>query len=347
MSKRVTIYTLTHKKFNDCKLRGSIYKPLFVGAASSEDTFDYLRDDTGDNISYKNCYYSELTGLYWIYKNVTDVDIVGTCHYRRYLTDGDQNVLSEEKIISILSKYDIITSKCLKLNNSYYYGFGVNHKPYYLDNLREVIALKFPDYLNDYDRMVNDKRTYFGNIMICQKELFCEYAKWLFLILFTLEERIVIEEKDSYHQRIFGFISEFLLYLWVRHNGYKACECKVGIIEEKIEIYPIKRKLSEYFEAGEVYKAKEYFLQQRKLRPDIMMEASDITGELHMCMEAIAIASLEKENGLSDIISRIRDYDKIIRYCRDLNDNVRADINYSSKEHSEVALYVARQIACD
>ena len=56
----------------------------WVGHATHEDA-GYLADDTGDNISAKNCYYSELTGLYWVWKNVKDPDYVGVCHYRRYL----------------------------------------------------------------------------------------------------------------------------------------------------------------------------------------------------------------------------------------------------------------------
>jgi hypothetical protein len=41
-----------------------------------EETFGYLRDDVGDNISSKNDTYSEITGLYWIWKNST-AEILG------------------------------------------------------------------------------------------------------------------------------------------------------------------------------------------------------------------------------------------------------------------------------
>ena len=34
-------------------------------------------DDTGDSISSRNKHYSELTGWYWIWKNVFDVDVCG------------------------------------------------------------------------------------------------------------------------------------------------------------------------------------------------------------------------------------------------------------------------------
>ncbi len=340
----IRIYAMTHKRFDESCLE--LYVPLFVGAYDKEDTYGYIRDDTGDNISDKNCYYSELTGMYWVYKNVKDVDIVGTCHYRRYLVNEQDALLSADEIRSMLRGADVITCKCLTLNYSYYYGFSKNHKPYYIDNTREVIADIYPDYLDDYDRLVNDKHTYFGNIMIMKKPLFDKYAKWLFDILFELEARIVIEEEDSYHRRIFGFISEFLWYLWVVHNNINAKELKVGIVGEKIEIKAVRARLRELFAKGDVEGAKAYFLEEKTKRPDMMMEASDITGELHICMEAITIASLELQEGLPDIISRLRDYDKIIAYCTSLNDMIisRGSINSMSDEYSYVAIEVARRM---
>lgn len=76
------IYTMTHKKFTP--LPDPLYVPLHVGRACGEN-LGYLGDDTGEQISALNCYYSELTGFYWIWKNCHDADYVGTCHYRRYL----------------------------------------------------------------------------------------------------------------------------------------------------------------------------------------------------------------------------------------------------------------------
>ncbi len=343
MGDKIRIYAMTHKRFDESNI--DLYKPLFVGAAGKDNTYGYLRDDEGDNISSKNCYYSELTGIYYIYKNVTDVDIIGTCHYRRYLVDDNDSLLNKEQIVGFLEEYDCITSKCLNLNYTYYYGFSKNHKPYYLDETRKVISRIYSDYLEDYDRLVNDKGTFFGNIMIARRELFCNYCKWLFDILFELEDNIVIEEEDSYHRRIFGFISEFLWYLWVVHNNIKAKELKVGIVGEKIEIKAVREGLREFFRKGDVDGAKAYFLEERKKRPDMMMEASDITGELHICMEAIAVSSLEKEQGIWDSISKIRDYDKIITYFVKLNEVVIADVEEDMEKlrgiYSEIAIEVA------
>ena len=92
------IYTMTHKKFTP--LSDKLYVPLHVGRASGED-FGYQGDDTGEQISALNCYYSELTGLYWIWKNVHTYKYVGTCHYRRYLLNEQEKIFTEAEYLEL------------------------------------------------------------------------------------------------------------------------------------------------------------------------------------------------------------------------------------------------------
>ena len=60
-----------------------------VGAATRpSNTVHYtLADDSGDSISKDNAYWGELTGIYWIWKNVpfADSDIIGFAHYNKTL----------------------------------------------------------------------------------------------------------------------------------------------------------------------------------------------------------------------------------------------------------------------
>lgn len=72
----------------------TIDNPLFVnvlcGAALTDEKEcrTFLRDDTGENISDKKEHFSELTVMYWAWKNV-DADYYGLCHYRRYFSFAD------------------------------------------------------------------------------------------------------------------------------------------------------------------------------------------------------------------------------------------------------------------
>ena len=54
-----------------------IYMPVQVGKSASTIDLGCQGDDVGDNISGKNKTYCELTGLYWAWKNLKDVDYIG------------------------------------------------------------------------------------------------------------------------------------------------------------------------------------------------------------------------------------------------------------------------------
>ena len=101
----IQIYTITHVPFTPPK--DPIYVPLQVGRALNPD-YGYTGDHTGDNISMKNPYYSELTGLYWIWKNNIDTDYLGLCHYRRYFLNTAGKLMTESEYMDILSKYDVM-----------------------------------------------------------------------------------------------------------------------------------------------------------------------------------------------------------------------------------------------
>ena len=61
-------------------------------------------------------------------------------------------------------------------------------------------------------------------------------------------------------------------------QGLSVCECKVGMIGEKAETREMKEQLAGYFARRDVDGAKAYFLERRKERPDVLMEASDAGG---------------------------------------------------------------------
>ena len=80
--KDIKIIVATHKKYQ--MPTEEIYIPIHVGAEGKE-KLEYVPDNTGENISVKNPYYCELTGLYWAWKNL-DAEYIGLVHYRRYFT---------------------------------------------------------------------------------------------------------------------------------------------------------------------------------------------------------------------------------------------------------------------
>lgn len=313
----VKIFAMTHKRF---EVPGDpMYVPLHVGHRNAKEDFGYLGDDTGDNISALNGYYAELSGVYWVWKNYRAVDIVGVCHYRRFLTSEAGYAFSEAEYERILADYDIVTTKQLELPGSYRDGFGAHHKVETLDETGRIIAARDPACHEAFVRLVHQNKTYFGNIMVAKKELYDAYCEWLFSIFFELQQRIDLTFEDDYHKRVFGFISEFLLYVWVQANKLKAFECRVAVIGEKQETKEVTRKMADFFQKRDAAGAKAYFEAVLKQRPDILMEASDINGECKLCLQAVSTANLELEAYGRCFLEQVSDYAKVIHYFRQLN----------------------------
>lgn len=111
------IYVMTHKKYSKPDLPE--YMMLQVGAALHED-LGYTADNTGDNISDKNPNFCELTGIYWLWKNIS-CDIIGICHYRRYFVI-DENFLNKGQVESILIDHDVILPYPMATDNGSLYN---------------------------------------------------------------------------------------------------------------------------------------------------------------------------------------------------------------------------------
>ena len=214
------IYIATHKKFNVPNLNG--YCALQVGAEGKE-KYGYLRDNIGNHISGKNANYCELTGLYWIWKN-TDDSYKGLVHYRRYfgrnnLSNKISDICSYEYLLNCLKSVDIVLP--------YVEYFKQNAKEEILlhccteeifDKLRQIIETKYPDYIETYDRYFNENKASLFNMLFCKREIFDAYCEWLFSILFVLEKQVDLAKLNTYQQRLYGFLSERLLNVWVNKN---------------------------------------------------------------------------------------------------------------------------------
>lgn len=214
------IYIATHKKFNVPNLNG--YCALQVGAEGKE-KYGYLRDNIGNHISGKNANYCELTGLYWIWKN-TDDSYKGLVHYRRYfgrnnLSNKIFDICSYEYLLNCLKSVDIVLP--------YVEYFKQNAKEEILlhccteeifDKLRQIIETKYPDYIETYDRYFNENKASLFNMLFCKREIFDAYCEWLFSILFVLEKQVDLAKLNTYQQRLYGFLSERLLNVWVIKN---------------------------------------------------------------------------------------------------------------------------------
>ena len=220
------IYVVTHKK---CEIPDDeLYVRLQVGKEINQD-FGYLGDNNGDNISLKNPNYCELTGMYWMWKN-TKTDKIGLCHYRRYFM-RNKTFMTKEYIDSILDEYDVILPPKILWKETVYNQYAINHKEEDMVVVREVIKEKYEEYLRAFDHVMDGHTAYITNMMITHKEILNKYCEWLFDILFEVERRIDISNYNDYQKRVFGFVSERLLNVWIANNELKVREEEAFIVE--------------------------------------------------------------------------------------------------------------------
>ena len=239
---QVSIFVITHKPYNKSPMKG--YKTLQVGACKGHLQIGDVFDDTGENISEKNPQFCELTGLYWLSRNCND-NYIGTCHYRRFFSTDffGKKPVNERKVLRILNKKDMIVPFSRKLDvtvaEQYCRNSGYNKD---LLIVRDIIAEKYPDYLVAYDNVFNGKITYFYNMLIAKEEVYKGYCDWLFNILFEAEKRVDTTGYNDYQKRIFGFLSERLLSVWIHTNNIEVFE--MGVINTEESPHIVRKLLS-------------------------------------------------------------------------------------------------------
>ena len=305
----INIFTITHKKFT-CNLP-SIYTILHVGKKNSQE-LGYIGDDTGDNISDKNRYYSELTGQYWIWKNDSEDDYIGLCHYRRYFINNNKYVMQLEEYVKILTDYQIIIAKHEDMDISYYNVYKEAHNIHDLDMTGLVIKEIYPDYYNTFLEVLSDNKCYAGNLIVTSRQYFGEYSKWLFTILFDLETRIDVDNYDLYHRRVFGFLSEQLLIVWIKKNNLNYYECLCGLTQEKAETIELEQQIKILIAESKFYEARDMINAKLYERPDLTLESSDLKGDLNILISIINMYITEEENNIKTLKESLDNIDCLI-----------------------------------
>jgi hypothetical protein len=255
----IKVYVFYYKKGTILGLN-PIFQPLMSGNAFLNYKTDIKGDDSGENISTKNRYYSELTGIYWVWKN-TQNDITGACHYRRYFTAQPEpflyklkrlmyypaglykkrfgliytkntnlfvdRVINKQEIISLFEKYDAILPQARKMK----YSVKTHYKKYHnindLSLIESILKEKHPEFVEAFHEVLEGKRLHANNMFILKDAHFQEFMTWWFDVLFEFENRVNLNNYTGYQQRIMGFIAERLLNVWFKKKQLNCVELPV------------------------------------------------------------------------------------------------------------------------
>lgn len=214
---------MTHKPY--WMPSDKLYQPLLVGASihdGQEGTETYLKDNVGDNISEKNSMYSELTGLYWIWKHPQE-DVIGLCHYRRYFCHGlfpcKNHLLTEKELKSLMVKTDLILPR-----KRHYYIETIEsqyehaHHKEDIECAKSVINKIRHEYLEDFEKIMKRRSLHLFNMFIARRDLVAQYCEWLFPILAEVEKTLDVSHYDARDKRVMGYLAERLFDVWITHN---------------------------------------------------------------------------------------------------------------------------------
>lgn len=193
-------------------------KPVHAGAALTDRKFrkDMLTDCTGENISYKNRQYCELTVLYWIWKHASN-DIIGLSHYRRHFILPDDWVSRMET-----EQIDVILPVPAYIAPSISENYKERHDASDWEYLMEYLKIYYPDDYKLAEQVFSGNLYLTCNMLIARKSVLNELCEWLFPILDAAASHGG-KKADAYADRYPGFISErlFTLFFEKYWNKYK------------------------------------------------------------------------------------------------------------------------------
>lgn len=241
------LYIITHKYLEN-GINKTGYHTLYVGAyRQPERRNSCCFDDVGDNISEKNSNYCELTGLYWLWKNCRDAQ-KGIVHYRRFFTKNSFSANPRfyygiDELNKYLEKYDILVAEKLFVpTENVYEDYCVAHYKKDIETLKELIEGKYPDYMEAFNSVLGRRYYSPANMLYCNSNVFDSYCEWLFDVLFEFEKRIDITDYNSEQARIYGFIAERMLNVWIEKKRLKVKRLRIVQTDSRMRLR-IRKKL--------------------------------------------------------------------------------------------------------
>lgn len=247
------IIVCCHKQ--DLYKDSNVYMPLHVGKALSNTDLGIHGDNSGDNISIKNDSYCELTGMYWAWKNLKGVDYIGLCHYRRYFDFNhigrkhfplstiktecfsELNLDISQKAEKWLEKGGCILAKANHQHASLFTHYCEGHYSEDIKIVGDIIRDTLPrKYFKAFiDILIRSNRFSPYNMFVMNWRTFDNYCTWLFNLLEKAEEQIDITHYSTYQKRVFGYLAERLLNLYVHAEKLRVMQIPVLKISDEAE----------------------------------------------------------------------------------------------------------------
>ena len=146
---------------------------------------------------------------------------------------------------------------------------------------------------------------------------------------------------------------KFFINITAHHESEEVV--LVPKLKEKKETREMEERLVQYFREKDIQGAKQYFLNCLAVRPDVLMEASDVYGDLKAAMQVIATAEYEMDAQGSCILDQCSDFQTLTEMFKELDAVMERqasgvprpedDTFLEQQRFSPEAIMIARKIA--
>lgn len=228
------IYVAAHKAYR--MPEDALYRPIQVGSGAG---LGFLRDDTGENIAGKNANYCELTALYWVWRN-TDGDFAGLAHYRRHFAGRGgfgrkwARVMTRAELDAAWDGETILVPQPRRYRiETNWSQYAHAHHEEDLRVCRAVLGEMYPGHVGAFDAVMARTWGHRFNMFVMRRGDLEAYCGWLFGVLFEVEKRLDIRAYGANDARVFGFLGERLLDVWLEAEGKGYREVPVMFMEKE------------------------------------------------------------------------------------------------------------------
>ncbi|MAV05575.1 MAG: hypothetical protein CMI71_01020 [Candidatus Pelagibacter sp.] len=254
--KNLSMYCLTLNPDHLDLIKKINYIP--VGLGKNQFSSDWVRDNSGLNITQKNSSYGEYTFHYWMWKNNLDKiknEWIGFCQYRKFWVKenihkkvtnlSDLNEVILKQIPEDLLEYESIIGEPIFVNKfkfkkfvkrnfkkmilspSLFFNKKKRNLKFHFDfwhgdgNLEKAIKHLDPNDRSDFTDFMNNNTSFNPhNMFICKsKEILEKYYENVFPWLSKCEDEFKTYDLTGYGmKRIYGFLAERYMSYWFQKN---------------------------------------------------------------------------------------------------------------------------------
>ena len=239
---KVAIFVIYHKE--SPIYESDIFHPIQTGCANTSLDLGILKDNIGNNISFKNTHYAELTAQYWVWKNYLkdnpQTEYIGFCHYRRFLdfnTPAKNNTpfsvpLSHEEFRKKFNKeysekifyknfkgYDIILPEPYHLVENALDQYMLYHPNEEFFKMINLVKRLYPSYVDGMDDYLKSNVGYYCLNFIMKTDYFLDFIQWAFHLLDEMDKISDWTQYTAYNeQKTPAFLMERFFNVWLRYQ---------------------------------------------------------------------------------------------------------------------------------